>query len=96
MEKWERVTRGTNVSAWLPHEIILILVFLMQMEKINTIIIQCANVKCAGVAGTIDGHTLKTSPVLKGLTKAAKGGNYSWSSLGQVGKGQDDKEKGGE
>lgn len=25
MEKWERVTRGTNVRAWLPHEIILIL-----------------------------------------------------------------------
>lgn len=67
------------------------------MEEINTIIIQCANVKYAGVAGLCRTY-LEDFPVLKRHTKAAKGGNYSWSRLGQeqVRKGQDVKEERGE
>lgn len=44
------------------------------MEKINTIIIQCTNVKYAGVAGTIDGHILKTSLFCKGSLRLLKEG----------------------
>lgn len=44
------------------------------MEKINTILIQCKNVKYAGVAGTTDGHILKTSLFWKGSLKLLKKG----------------------
>lgn len=69
----------------------------MQMENINNTVIQGINVKYAGAAGTVDGHTLKTS-FLKRLTETAKAGNYSWSRLGQeqVRKGQGDEGKRGE
>lgn len=98
MEKWERVTRGTNVSAWLPDEIILVLVLLSADGKDkyhHNSVYKCRVCRCCR-------HQwwtyLEDFPVLKRLTKAAKGGNYSWSTLGQeqVRKGQDDKEKRGE
>lgn len=64
------------------------------MEKINTILIQCKNVKYAGVAGTTDGHILKTSLFWKGSLRLLKEGIIAEADREeQVRKGEDDKER---